>query len=281
MSWVDDIETPFLRHVASLAVFPSTMRYTGVDMTAMHDSITTKGGPLSGLVLDRNPEQQELADLERRISEGLTKLREAIEAASPAAPNGVDPEYAKRWIETARRLSVQLSNDLPPQLEPEAVAEIRKIIINLLAALQESDEARPLDALDRFFVDSEAIRQIVRDALDEHAGCRDDDARPLVAYLQQALPRVTQADQARLAGVSTRHLQRLGKEGGTPPYQLVLAVRLVRLLRHVWNPEGVVAWFHRERTELDGHAPIDLASEPGFERALVRLARQGRAGHGA
>jgi AraC-like DNA-binding protein len=250
-------------------------------MTTEHDSITTKGGPLSGLVLDRNPEQQELADLERRISDGLTKLREAIEAAGPAAQEAVDPEYAKRWIETARRLSVQLSNDLPPQLEPEAVAEIRKIIINLLAALQDSDETRPLDALDRFFVDSEAIRHILRDALDEHAGCRDDDARPLVAYLQQALPRVTQADQARLAGVSTRHLQRLGKEGGTPPYQLVLAVRLVRLLRHVWNPEGVVAWFHRERAELDGHAPIDLASDPGFERALVRLARQGRAGHGA
>jgi AraC-like DNA-binding protein len=176
---------------------------------------------------------------------------------------------------------VQLSNELPPQLEPEAVAEIRKIIINLLAALEDFDEARPLDALDRFFVDSEAIRHIVRDALDEHAGCRDDDARPLVAFLQQALPRVTQADQARLAGISTRHLQRLGKEGGTPPYQLVLAVRLVRLLRHVWNPEGVLAWFHRERAELDGHAPIDLASDPGFERALVRLARQGRAGHGA
>jgi AraC-like DNA-binding protein len=251
-------------------------------MTIEHDSNTTEGGPLSGLVLDQSPEQQELADLERRISEGLAKLRERIEAAGPAAQDAVDPEYAKRWIETARRLSVQLSNDLPPQLEPEAVAEIRKIIINLLAALQESDEARPLDALDRFFVDSEAIRHILRDALDEHTGCRDDDdARPLVAYLQQALPRITQADQARLAGVSTRHLQRLGKEGGTPPYQLVLAVHLVRLLRHVWNPEGVVAWFYRERAELDRHAPIDLAREPGFERALVRLARQGRAGHGA
>ncbi len=86
-------------------------------MTTEHDSITTKGGPLSGLVLDRNPEQQELADLERRISDGLTKLREAIEAAGPAAQEAVDPEYAKRWIETARRLSVQLSNELPPQLE--------------------------------------------------------------------------------------------------------------------------------------------------------------------
>lgn len=239
-----------------------------------------KGEPLSGLVLDRDPEQQELADLERRITEGLDKLREDIEAAGPDAHGALDPEYAKRWIETARRLSVQLSNELPPQLEPEAVAEIRRIIVNLLDELQAVDETRPLDALDRFFVGAEAIRHIVRDALDEHTGCRDDDARPLVAYLQQALPRITQADQARLAGVSTRHLQRLGKEGGTPPRQLVLAVHLVRLLRHVWNPEGVVAWFYRERAELDGHAPIDLASDPGFERSLVRLARQGRAGHG-
>jgi len=235
---------------------------------------------LPGLVLD--PEQQELADLERRISDGLAKLREDMEkVASASRPGTVDPEYVKRWIETARRLSVQLSNDLPPQLEPEAVAEIRKIIINLLAALQEVDETRPLDALDRFFVGSEAVRHILRDALDEHAGGRDDDARPLVAYLQQALPRITQADQARLAGVSTRHLQRLGKDGGAPPYQLVLAARLVKLLRYVWNPEGVLAWFYRERTELDGHAPIDLAGDPGFEATLIRLARQGRAGHGA
>lgn len=256
------------------------MRYAVVAMTGSHDNIATpREGPLSGVVLD--PEQRELADLERRISDGLEKIRDDMEAAGSNAEAAVDPDYARRWIETARRLSVQLSNDLPPQLEPESVAEIRKIIVNLLAALEHYDEDRPFDALDRFFVDSEAIRHIVRDALDEHAGCRDDDARPLVAYLQQALPRVTQADQARLAGVSTRHLQRLGKEGGTPPYQLVLAVHLVRLLRHVWNPEGVVAWFHRERKELDGHAPIDLANEPGFERILVRLARQGRAGHGA
>jgi hypothetical protein len=61
--------------------------------------------------------------------------------------------------------------------------------------------------------------------------------------------------------MSTRHLQRLAKEGGTPPRQLVLAARLVKLLRYVWNPEGVIAWFHRERAELDGHAPS--AALPG------------------
>jgi hypothetical protein len=235
---------------------------------------------LSGLVLD--PEQKELADLERRISDDLDNLRDDVEvvAGDPKLP-AVDSEYVERWVETARRLSVQVSNDLPPQLEPEAVAEIRKIIINLLDGLERVDPDRPLDAIDHFFVELEAVRHILRDALDEHAGCREDDARPLVAYLQQALPRVTQADQARLAGISTRHLQRLGKEGGTPPYRLVLAVHLVKLLRYAWNPEGVVAWFFRERTALDGHAPIDLAGDPGFEKTLVRLARQGRAQHGA
>jgi len=232
------------------------------------------------LVHDR--EQQELADLERRISDVLAELREDLEAvASGSDRPAIDPEYVDRWVDTARRLSVQVSNDLPPQLEPESMAEIRKIIINLLDGLEHVDAQRPLDTIDQFFLGSEAIRHIIRDALDEHVGVRDDDARRLVAYLQDALPRITQSDQARLAGMSTRHLQRLGKEGGGPPRQLVLAAQLVKLLRYVWNAEGVLAWFHRERTELDGHAPIDVASDPGFERVLLRLARQGRAQHGA
>jgi AraC-like DNA-binding protein len=235
---------------------------------------------LPGLVLD--PQQQELADLEQRISDDLAELRDDVEGvAGDAKLPAVDQEYVDRWVETARRLSVQVSNDLPPQLEPEAVAEIRKIIINLLDGLERVDSARPLDAIDHFFVELEAVRHILRDALDEHAGFPEDDARPLIAYLQKALPRVTQADQARLVGISTRHLQRLGKEGGTPPYQLVVAVRLVKLLRYVWNPEGVVAWFYRERTALDGHAPIDVVADPGFERQVVRLARQARAQHSA
>ncbi|MGH2838845.1 MAG: hypothetical protein ACRDLN_06350 [Solirubrobacteraceae bacterium] len=230
------------------------------------------------LVLD--PAQRELADLERLISDALAKLRDELEAsADDAEVPAIDAEYVDRWLETARRLSVQVSNDLPPQLEPEAVAEIRKIIINLLDGLEHMDEKRPLDTIDQFFVGSEAVRHIIRDALDEHVGVRDDDARRLVAYLKDALPRVTQVDQARLAGMSVRHLQRLAKAGGTPPRQLVLAARLVKLLRYVWNPEGVIAWFHRERSDLDGHAPIDVAGDPGFERVLLRLATQGRAQH--
>lgn len=232
------------------------------------------------LILD--PGEQELADLERLISDALATLRNELEAASgDAGAPAVDPDYLDRWLDTARRLSVQVSNDLPPQLDPAAGAEIRKIIVNLLDGLEQVDESRPLDTIDRFVVGAEAVRHILRDALDEHVGVRDDDARRLVAYLKEALPRITQADQARIAGISVRHLQRLAKEGGTPPRQLVLAAHLVKLLRYVWNPEGVIAWFHRERPELDGHAPIDVADDPGFERMLLRLARQGRAQHAA
>ena len=80
---------------------------------------------MSGLVLD--PEQQELANLERLISDGLARIRDDMEAATNDSQlPGVDPAYVERWVETARRLSVQVSNDLPPQLEPEAVAEIRR-----------------------------------------------------------------------------------------------------------------------------------------------------------
>lgn len=231
--------------------------------------------------LIHDPEQQELADLERRIGDAIETLRAELEASagddeSPA----IDPEYVERWVATARRLSVQVSNDLPPQLDPEAVAEARKIIINLLDAIEHLDAARPLDTLDQVFVGAEAVRHIIRDALDEHVGVPDDDASRFVRYLKEALPRITQADQARLAGMSARHLQRLAKEGGRPPRQLVLVARLVKLLRYVWTPEGVVAWFHRRRSELDGHAPIDVAGNPGFEPVLLRLARQGRAQHG-
>lgn len=228
-----------------------------------------------------DPEQQELADLERRISEAIETIRAEVEASTGGSePPAIDPDYVNRWVETARRLSVQVSNELPPQLEPESVAEARKILINLLDALENLDTERPLDTLDQVFVGAEAVRHILRDALDEHVGVRGDDARRLVAYLKEVLPRVPQADQARLAGMSARHLQRLAKEGGTPPRQLVLAVRLVKLLRYVWTPEGVVAWFHRRRSDLDGHAPIEVAGNPGFERVLLRLARQGRAQHG-
>lgn len=237
------------------------------------------GVVLPSAILD--PEES-LERLETSLIEAIAGLRENLQAAASASqPSTVDPEYAERFAETAKRLSVQLSNELPPQLESDAIAEIRRILINLLDELGRIDPVRPLDTIDGFFIGAEAIRHIVRDALDEHLGRQEGDARPLVEYLHEALPRISQSDQARLVGVSIRHLQRLGKDGGTPPRRLAVVARLVKLLRYSWTPEGVVGWFFRERRDLDGHAPIDVLGEPGFEGILLQLARQGRAGHGS
>jgi hypothetical protein len=235
---------------------------------------------LSPAILE--PEQVGLEQLETRIREALKRLQDELEASVAASETStVDPEYAKRFADTARRLSVQLSNDLPPQLEPAAVAEIRRIIINAMNDLEEIDPERPLDTIDKFFVRAEAVRHIVRDALDEQVSGRDGDAQTLVEYLRESLPRISQSDQAKLVGISTRHLQRLGKTGGVPPRRLVLVADLVQILRYAWTPEGVVAWFYRERRALDGHAPIDVLGNVGFESLLKRLAHQGRAEHGS
>jgi hypothetical protein len=237
---------------------------------------------LSHAVLD--PDQAGLEAFDTRVREALDRLRAELEAAAAASETSgvdVDPEFVERFANTARSLSVQISNDLPPQLEPAAMAEIRRIIINILNDLEQLDAARPLDTIDKFFVGAEALRHIVRDALDEQLGCKGDDAPALVAYLQDALPRISRVDQARLVGISTRHLQRLAKDGGIPPRRLVLVCRLVRILGYAWTPEGVVAWFYRDRRDLDGHAPVDVLNEVGFEHMLLRLARQGRAEHGS
>lgn len=235
---------------------------------------------MSSAVLE--PGQAGLVELESRIREGLQRLQQELEsAAEVSSTQTVDPEYARRFAETARRLSVQVSNDLPPQLEPDAMAEIRGIIINILDDLEHLDTTRPLDTIDKFFVEAEAVRHIVRDALDEQLGCAESDARPLVEYMRETLPRVSQADLAKIVGMSVRHLQRLAKDGGIPPRRLVLVAALVQILRYAWTPEGVIAWFYRDRRDLDGHAPIDVLNDVGFEALLRRLARQSRAGHGS
>jgi hypothetical protein len=56
---------------------------------------------------------------------------------------------------------------------------------------------------------------------------------------------------------------------------------LVALLWRAWTPAGVVAWFYRQRRDLDGKPPIDVLDDPEYERSLMTAARQGRAQHGS
>jgi uncharacterized protein (DUF2384 family) len=229
-----------------------------------------------------SPEQDRLRALDEVLEEWKVRvLQHAQEAENPGDDGDIDEVYAKRFKETLGRL-VALNEQLrPDDFDPATLAEIRDIIIKWIAALEGFDPSRPLDSVDYFLVHAEAIRHLVRDALDAHVDGVGDDARTVVATLQSWLPEISQAKLAQLVGISTRQLQRWKKEGGKPTRRLRTVARLVAILRRGWTDDGVIAWFYRARHDLDGKRPIDLLDNPEFDGLIGTAARQGRAQHGA
>jgi uncharacterized protein (DUF2384 family) len=193
----------------------------------------------------------------------------------------VDQAYGKRFAETEKRLLALNEKLHPEDFDPEALAEIRDIMLKWIAAAHDFDEDRPLDTVDTYLIHAEAMRHLVRDALDVHVEGAGRDAQAVVAQLLEWLPHTTQAEIARLVGISDRQFHRWKKAGGQPPRRLTLVARLVALLRRSWTEEGVVAWFHRPRHGLDGKKPVEVLDDPGYEQLLLEAVRQGRAGHGS
>jgi transcriptional regulator with XRE-family HTH domain len=230
-------------------------------------------------------EREQLERLEGEIERWQTALNEDLEttAASSGTPeHPIDPAYAERFVETARRLSSQVHKEVPPDIDPEALAEIRGHIIDGLQALNELDEKRPLDSVDTFLVHAESVRHIVRDALDGQPDGDESSGKELLEGLSQQLPGITRKQLGELIGVGERQIQRLAKDEDRPPSRrLQLVARLAALLARAWTPAGVVAWFYRQREDLDGRSPIDVLDDPDYERALMLAARRGRAQHGS
>lgn len=231
-----------------------------------------------------SPERKQLMRLEDLLEEWLAQLQKDLESAAdhskePGSP--IDLDYMNRWVETAQRLSSQVHKEIPPDLDLESLAELRGHIIEGLAATYELDESRPLDSVDNFMVHAEAVRHIIRDALDGQPAGDESDAKALLVDLSEKLPRVSRKELAKLIALSERQMQRVVKDGGRPSRRLQLVARLVALLWRAWTPEGVIAWFYRERPDLDGHPPIDVLDKPDYERALMLAARRGRAQHGS
>jgi hypothetical protein len=229
------------------------------------------------------PERRQLERLEDIIESWQAQLRDELNQDVDEQKNGspFDLAYTERFVRTAQRLSSQVNKELPPDLDPEALAEIRGHLINGLEALNEIDENRPLDSIDSFVVHAEAVRHIVRDALDGQARGDEADAGELLEGLSMQLPGVTRKELSELIGVGERQVQRLAKGGSRPSDRLRLVSRLVALLWRAWTPAGVVAWFYRRRRDLDGSPPIDVLDDPDYERSLMIAARQGRAQHGS
>jgi transcriptional regulator with XRE-family HTH domain len=230
------------------------------------------------------PEREQLERLEGEIEQWQTELREALagSAGDESSESAIDPAYLQRFRETAQRLSSQLHNELPPDLDPQALAEIRGHLLDGLEALHRLDEDQPLNSIDEFLVQAEAVRHIVRDALDGQPAGDESDAGRLLAGIMERLPGVTRKELGDLLGISDRQVQRLMKdEGRAPSRRLQLVARLVALLWRAWTARGVVAWFYRKRPDLEGKAPIDVLEDAAFERDLMLAARKGRAQHGS
>jgi hypothetical protein len=174
---------------------------------------------------------------------------------------------------------LQLDDDLhDADFDPEWVAEFRGLLLSSLRSMQAKE---PLDAYDALLLNAEAIRHLLRDALDGHVEGGESSVRMIVEQLERWLPRVSRKELADLCGIGTRQFQRWGQSDSPPPRRAQLVARLVALLHRSWTPEGVVAWFYRSRLELDGKAPIDVLDDPAYEQRLMLAVRQGRAQHGA
>jgi uncharacterized protein (DUF2384 family) len=186
------------------------------------------------------------------------------------------------WLEltkdTLRRVA-ELDEELHEvDFDPEWVAEFRGLLLDIVRATQTKE---PLDAYDKLLLNTEAVRHLVRDAIDGHVRGGEDNVGAMIEQLIQWLPRVSQSELAQLMGVSTRQLQRWATSTADPTRRAQLVARLVAVLRRSWTPEGVVAWFYRPRPSLGGRAPVDVLSDASYEQELLLAVRQGRAQHGS
>src|SRR6187551_975504 len=108
----------------------------------------SSGGDMPDLL--SKPEREQLERMEGEIEQWQTELQEelATSVGSESSEKAIDSAYIDRFRETARRLSSQLHKELPPDLDPQALAEIRGHLLNGLEALHQLDEVQPLDSVD-------------------------------------------------------------------------------------------------------------------------------------
>lgn len=221
-------------------------------------------------------ERDELEQFEDLIEQWGHRLLQALSEAP------IPRDYLDRWQHTASGLSDAINRSTPPSLDAEQVAEIRGELLAIMQGVAERDPKRPLDSIESALLGLEAIRHVVRDALDQQAP-GEGDARLLLAELEAILPRIGRRDLAHLLGTSERSIQRIlaSTVPVEPSRRLVLVARLVALLRRGWTPEGIVAWFQRPRPELDGRSVLDTIDDAALEQDIFGLARHGRAQHGS
>ena len=208
---------------------------------------------------------REAEDLKECFVEVVSQLEGLSEA---------DNSFEQRWKTLAQRLR-QLRSDLQPQdFDKEQVVDLSTALLDIYELIQDPDS---FEALDQLLIRFERIRHVVRDALDEHVNGVTGDVGKVLQELLARLSGVPRNEVADLIGVDRRTLSRWAEQKRSPSRRLDAVARVVAILRHNWDPCGIVAWFHRPRRDLNGRSPLDLLKEPHFDDGpLIDAARAGR-----
>jgi hypothetical protein len=210
---------------------------------------------------------QELEDLQRGFIEAVELLRRAPEA---------DDSFEERWQEIARRMKGLRDGIRAEDYDKEQLATLAGTLLDIRDQLDRSDAPGNLDVCDQLMIMLERIRHVVRDALDEHVDGISGDVGVVMADLERWLPHVPDQTIAKLVGVDRRTLSRWRGQGGQPRRNLRVFARIVAILRHNWDEEGIIAWFERSRRDLGGRRPATLLANPNAEDELISAARAGR-----
>lgn len=222
----------------------------------------------STLTLDERLRQldREVGELRDAFLEAATQLERAPE---------VDSSFRERWTTIGRRVR-EVKEDLKPaDFDADQAFSAMESLFDIRDLLAETPS---LDTIDRLLVETERVRQVIRDALDERVAGPEGSVDLVVGELTRSLPSVRRDAIAELVGVDRRTLTRWRTQTRPPSGRLRMVARLVAILRHNWTEEGITAWFHRPRRDLGGRTPLALLAEsPIDEQALISAACAGRA----
>jgi uncharacterized protein (DUF2384 family) len=205
-------------------------------------------------------------ELQRSFVEAVEHLRRAPEA---------DGSYEQRWQEIADRLKGLRYEIRAEDYDKEQLAILATALLDMRDQLDRRG-AWDLDVCDQLMIILERIRHVVRDALDEHVDGATGDVGVVMQDLDRWLPHTPDQAIAQLVGVDRRTLSRWRAQVGQPRRRLRMFARLVAILRHNWDEEGLIAWFDRPRRDLDGRKPSALMDDPNAEATLIAAARSGR-----
>jgi uncharacterized protein (DUF2384 family) len=218
--------------------------------------------------------EQRLERLDHEVEEVKELFMDALEQLhrAPAA----DRSHEARWGLVATRIKGLRSAIQADDYDRDQLAIIANSLLDMRDLLDREGGPADLDVCDGLLIALERIRQVVRDTLDEHVNGVADDVSLVMADIDRWLPGIADRRIADIVGVDRRTLSRWRKQTGSPRSSLRTFARLVAVLRHSWDAEGVIGWFNRPRRDLSGRRPASLLKDPGAEPALVDSARAGR-----